>query len=378
VKILELGKFYPPERGGIETLLQTCSEGFVQAGHEVDCVVAHRRLRSVTQVTNGVRVHRLGSFGSALSTSLSPRYLRATHRHPADIWHAHFPNPLADLACITGPKRVPLVLHWHSDVVRQSAVMRIYAPLLQSRLLARADLIIVATPLHLEHSRWLPPHRDKVRVVPYGLDLRRFQASPELLAQAAQLRATVRVPGRPILLNIGRMVGYKGQKFLIEAMREIDAELWLAGEGPLRSDLEELTKRIGVTDKVVFCGNVSDEKLPALLQACDVFVFPSITTNEAFGLAMVEAMACHKPIVACTLASGVSYVCSEGVNGLLCEPADSAGLARTVKTILNDKKLATRLGVAGHQRAHEEFSAPVMVERLLRHFSELLARKSHQ
>lgn len=372
MKILELGKFYAPERGGIETVLRIWAEGFVRAGHEVDCVVAHRQNRSVTENIHGVRVHRLASFGSAMSTSLSPRYLRATHRYPADIWHAHYPNPLADLACVTGPKRVPLVLHWHSDIIRQQSLMRFYAPLLQNRLLQRADRIVVATPLHLEHSRWLGPYREKVRVIPFGLELDRFRATPAILAKAAEFRKASQVPGRKILLNVGRLVGYKGQQYAIQAMRSLDAELWLAGEGPLRTELQALAAQCGVTDKVKFWGEVSDEDLPALLHACDVFVFPSVTTNEAFGLVLVEAMACGKPLVACKLPSGVPYVCADEINGLICQPGDSEDFARVVQRILQHPELAVRLGRAGFERAWHEFSAPVMVNQTLELFTELL------
>ena len=371
MKILELGKFYAPERGGIETVLRIWSEGFVRAGHEVDCVVAHRQARSVTEVLHGVRVHRLASFGSAMSTSLAPRYLRATHRYPADVWHAHYPNPLADLACVTGPKRVPLVVHWHSDIIRQKALMHLYAPLVQDRLLRRADRIVVATPLHLQHSRWLEPHRDKVRVIPFGLELDRFRATPAILAQAAEFRKAVRVPGRKVLLNVGRLVGYKGQQYAIQAMRGLDAELWLAGEGPLRTELQALAATCGVADKVKFWGEVSDTDLPALIHACDVFVFPSVTTNEAFGLVLVEAMACGKPLVACALDSGVPFVCAHESNGLICQPRDSGGLAQMVQKILQHPDLGHRLGQKGFERAHREFSAPVMVSNTLSLFQEV-------
>jgi len=371
MKILELGKFYAPERGGIETVLRIWAEGFVRAGHEVDCVVAHRQTRSISEVIRGVRVHRLASFGSVMSASLTPRYLRATHRYPADIWHAHYPNPLADITCVSGPKRVPLVLHWHSDIIRQQSVMRFYAPLLQNRLLQRADRIVVATPLHLKHSRWLEPYRDKVVVIPFGLELERFRPTPAILRRAAEFRESVAVRGRKILLNVGRLVGYKGQQYAIEAMQHLDAELWLAGDGPLRIELQALASKCNVTNKVRFWGAITDEDLPALLHACDAFVFPSITTNEAFGLVLVEAMACGKPLVACNLASGVPYVCANEVNGLICQPADAKGLALVIQSILQNPDYAARLGQAGFMRAWSEFSAPVMITKTLELFTSL-------
>jgi rhamnosyl/mannosyltransferase len=153
------------------------------------------------------------------------------------------------------------------------------------------------------------------------------------------------------------------------------AELWLVGDGPLKLELQSLAAELRVTDKVKFWGEVSDDDLPALLQACDIFVFPSITTNEAFGLVLVEAMACGKPSVACDLASGVPYVCADGVNGLICAPGDSDAFARVVNTMLENPELLGRLGRAGLDRARNEFSAPVMVRRTLDLFAGLVASR---
>lgn len=362
MRILELGKFYPPERGGIETLLQLWAEGFAARGHEVRCIVANRRPVTKVETRAGVRVHRLASWGTLLSTSLCPGYPGSVRRFPSDVIHAHFPNPLVDLAALRAPRGRPFVLHWHSDVVRQRAVMGLYAPL-QRALLRRADTIVVATPLHLQHSKWLGPYRDKVRVIPFGLDLARFAPTPGLLERAAAWRA--RAGGRTVYLNVGRLVGYKGQRHAIEALRGVEGELWLAGTGPLEGELRAVAASAGVADRVRFLGNLSDEELPAVLHACDVFVFPSVTPNEAFGLVLVEAMACGKPLVACHLESGVPYVCRDGDNGLLVPPGDVGALATALGRLAGDPGLRSRLGQRGRERAAGEFSVDRMLDATL-------------
>ena len=123
MKILELGKFYPPVRGGMETLLQLWTEGFVARGHDVTCVVANRQRGTVIETHGRLRIERLSRLGEAFSTSFCPAYPGATRRHPADVIHAHFPNPLADLAILRAPRGTPVVVHWHSDIVRQRALM---------------------------------------------------------------------------------------------------------------------------------------------------------------------------------------------------------------------------------------------------------------
>ena len=369
MKILELGKFYPPHQGGIETLLRSLSKGFVELGADLDCVVANDVARTQREVIEGVRVHRLASYGLAFSTSLCPSYLRAPRRFPADLWHMHFPNPLADLACLAGAKRTPLVLSYHSDVIRQANLLRLYGPILR-RILDRATRIVVATPKHIEHSAWLGAYQEKCEVIPYGINQERFAMTPALAARVAELRAEA--GGRRILLNVGRLVGYKGQRYLIDAARELDAVVWIVGTGPLEAELKQQARDLGLADRVRFWGGVDDTGLPALFHACDVFLLPSITPNEAFGLVQVEAMACGKPVISCSLASGVPFVNLHERTGLVVPPCDADALVRAVRRLLEDAPLREQYGAAALRRAREEFDEPVMVRRYWECFERLL------
>ena len=372
MKILELGKFYPPHKGGIETLLRAWAEGFVRRGAEVDCVVANDAAHTTHETINGVRVHRLASFGTVLSTSVCPAYLAATRNYPADLWHVQFPNPLADISSIAGRRATPLVLSYHCDVVRQAGLMRFYAPVLHA-LLRRATSIVVSTPQHLEYSPWLAPFRDKCEVIPFGINLAALALTPERERRVAELRREAR--GRPIVLNVGRLVGYKGQRFLLEALRELDAVAWIVGTGPLESELRAQAAALGVTERVKFLGGVSDAELPALLHACDVFALPSISAAEAFGIVQVEAMACGKPVVSCALQSGVKFVNQDGVTGLLVTPEDSAALAAGLRSLLGNAPLRQRLGAAARARAEREFAEDVMVARYWNCFERVLAAR---
>ena len=377
MRILELGKFYPPERGGIETLLRQFSEGFVEHGAQVDCVVGRGPtftgsiLESGDSIQRGVHVHRLRTFGEFLRTSLAPGYLWSARRWPADVIHAHFPNPLSDLACLLAPRRTPIVLSWHSDIcVRQKYMIRSYSPV-QKALLRRVDCVVVATPNHLEFSDWLPEFRKKVAVIPFGLDLERFQLSEVQMGRVAELRKAA--DGRAILLNVGRLVGYKGQRHAVEALRDVkNAELWLVGSGPLEAELRGLAAEIGVADRVRFFVDVSDADLPLYFKACDIFVFPSTTAAEGFGLVQVEAMACGKPLVASNVRSGVTYVCSDEVNGLVVPIGNSAALAAALNRLLDSPDLARRLGEVGRARAFSEFSSPVMIQGFMNLFRSLV------
>jgi glycosyltransferase involved in cell wall biosynthesis len=373
MRILELGKFYPPHHGGIETLLRSWCEGFARRGAQVDCVVANDEARTSHEVMGGVRLHRYATWGTVASTSICPAYAGSTRRFAADLWHAHFPNPLADLACLAGPGSTPMVLSYHSDVIRQARWLACYRPVLR-RLLERATRIVVATPRHLEFSPWLGAYQDKCEVIPFGIDLTRFAATASTRKAVAELRQSV--SGRPVLLTIGRLVGYKGQRYLIEAARQLNAVVWLVGTGPLDVELKALAAECQLRDRIRFWGAVEDAFLPVLLQACDVFVLPSITPNEAFGIVQVEAMACGKPVVSCQLPSGVAYVNQHEATGLVVPPADAPALADALGRLLANAEWRARLGEGGRHRARTEFEESVMVERYARLFEHLLGKST--
>lgn len=373
MRILELGKFYPPPHGGVETLLRSLCAGFVRRGDSVDCVVANAGWRTSHEVRDGARIHRYGSFGTLFSMSLCPAYPASTRKYAADIWQTHFPNPLADLAVLCGNRKTPLVISYHSDIVKQAAFMGVYRHI-QDRLFRRADRIVVATPKHFKHSRWLQPYAHKYRVIPYGLNFSRLSRTSELERRVAALKAGGN--GKPIVLNIGRLVPYKGQRHLIEAARDVPATFWLVGTGPLEPDLKRRAAELGVGDRVRFWGGVSDDELPVFLHACDVFCFPSITPNEAFGLVQVEAMSCGKAVVSCDLKSGVPYVNQNGVTGLIVPPADTPALVHALNRLIEDPELCNRMGRAGRKRAVQEFEEQVMLDRYRECFLELLEEKA--
>lgn len=373
MNILELGKFYTPHHGGIETLLRSWCEGFALKGARVDCVVANEGPRTRSEHMNGVFVHRCASFGSVFSTSISPRYLLAARNIPSSIWHLHAPNPLADLAAMLWLGRRPLVISYHSDIVRQARLMKLYGPLLR-HVLGRASRIVVATPKHFEYSPWLAEHQNRVRCIPFGIDLRRFESDLRDGAKISEVQDLAK--GRRIVLTIGRLVGYKGQRFLIEACRDLDVELWLVGSGPLEAELRCLATELGIQGRTRFWGSLDDAMLASVLHACDVFVLPSITPNEAFGLVQVEAMACEKPVISCDLKSGVPFVNQHGQTGLVVPPGDPPALAGALIEILSNPARALQMGTAGKARARAEFALQVMIDRYWQCFTEVAARNS--
>jgi rhamnosyl/mannosyltransferase len=235
------------------------------------------------------------------------------------------------------------------------------------RMLDCVDLVIASSPNMVEHSPELSRIADKCRVVPFGIHVERFAATPERLARAAELRASI---AGPVILFVGRLIYYKGADVLVRAMADVDAELVLIGNGPLREDLERLAASLGIAERVHFVEPVGDDDLAAWYHAADVFCLPSIARSEAFGLVQLEAHAAGTPVVSTTLTTGVPFVNENGVTGLTVPPGDAEALASALGTLVADESLRARLGAQAARRAHEEFTISRMVERTLAVYDE--------
>jgi glycosyltransferase involved in cell wall biosynthesis len=356
VKVLQLGKFYPPFYGGMETHLQLLATR-LQASVDVHVAVAADPSPPGPDADGSVPLRRMRSYGMVSSTPICPELFQVIGDIKPDLVHIHHPHPLAMLAYLTSRTAAPCVVSYHSDIVRQRTLRRLIAPILNLTL-ARSAAILVASPQLIAESAVLRPFNHKCHLVPYGLDTSAW--SQVDIAMSAKLR---RRYGPRIVLAVGRLTHYKGFDYLIRAMREVDATLLLVGAGALRPSLEAVIAQEGLGARVHLLGSVPDVR--PYYDACDVFVLPSTTPNEAFGIVQLEAMAAGKPVVNTALASGVTFACPPDVAALTVAPRDSAALAGAIKRLLADPDLRSRLGEAGRARVAREFPASTMSERTL-------------
>jgi len=310
--------------------------------------------------------------GAPICPSMPLQALRLHRARPFDIVHLQFPaDPMAHLAAVALPPTVKRVITWHSDIVRQRALLRLYEPFL-ARLLRSADAVILPTPAHYSSSRQLPrwASREKMRVVPFGLDYGRFMQRPAL---ADELRR--RHGDGFLIFALGRHVYYKGFEFLIRSMRELrDARLIIGGRGPLTESLVALARDQGVHERVELVGRIPEGELPAYYHACDVFCMPSDSRAEAFGFVQIEAMACGRPVVCCDLNNGVTWVNRNEETGVVVSPADTAALTSAFKRLRGNAELRVRLGRQARERALSRFSSEAMARGTLGVYREVLAQ----
>jgi rhamnosyl/mannosyltransferase len=275
----------------------------------------------------------------------------------ADLVVVHEPNPTAIVAHALARPRVPLVFFVHAEVVRPAwRYKTFYRPFLR-RMLHRASRIIVTSPRMKDIAAELAPFREKVVPVPLAMDADQHAVTPEIASRMREIREE---SPAPLALFVGRLVPYKGVDVLLRSLPDTCARAVIVGDGPLRPMLEQQARDLGVAGRVRFAGNASSDELTALYNACDLFVLPSVTRQEAFGMVQLEAMSCRKPVISTRLPSGVPWVNQDGETGLIVPPGDASALGSAVRTLLTDPQLRRRMGAAGRHRVETEFS----VERL--------------
>lgn len=363
MKVLQVYKdYYPPVRGGIEGHLNLLATGLKRRGFEVSVLVSNTGFHLLEEEIDGIRVTRVPQVGRFTSAPINMTFIHWLRRlaRDADLLHFHFPNPTAEFSYLLTGLHKRVIVTYHSDIVRQARLGKMYAPFMK-RFLDKAETIIATSPAYLNSSPVLNQYRFKCSVVPLGIDLSRF--SPDK-TDAAAIRAVRGAFPRPILLFIGRFRYYKGLHVLIEAMKRIDAVLLIIGTGPLEKALREQAAAAGLGAKVIFLGERSDRELVTYLHACDLFVLPSILRSEAFGIVQIEAMACRKPVISTEIRSGTSFVNQHGKTGLVVPPDNARLLAAAVNAMLARPDLRKAYGDAGYERVREYFSSDTMIDRV--------------
>jgi glycosyltransferase involved in cell wall biosynthesis len=354
LRILHLGKYYPPARGGIETVVETLCRG-ERPAVETRALVLNKAPATSEEVIEGVPVVRVGSVATVGAVSVAPTLPLWLARAQADVIVLHEPNPVALLAYALAQPKAPLVVWFHSEVIRPQWRYRLlYEPLLAFAL-RRAARIVVASPPMMEVPA-LAAYRAKCTVVPYGLDLARYDLTPAVAEKVQALRPA----DVPTLLFVGRLVGYKGVEVLLRALPGVAAETVIVGDGPLRHSLMALAYDLGLGNRVRFVGETSDEELRAWYHACDVLVLPSVSRQEAFGMVQLEAMVCGHPVVSTDLRTGVAWVNQHERTGLVVRAGDVGELRQALVRLVADPDLRDRFGHAGRARVLELFTADKM------------------
>lgn len=357
--IVQIGKFYPPENGGIETVTLDLAEGFAQRGWKSHVVVFTRH-EPETVVRNAVSVRRFKCVAQFSSQPLGLAWLAAAIRQArsADASILHAPNLLAGIISPFLGRGKSIVL-WHSDIVNKGLFGIIARPL-EELMLRRADQIWVTSDVYAESSNRLRRYADKIRTMAIGI---RDAATGPKQPLTPEILAFLR--GRRFALSVGRLVPYKGFRDLIEAASLLDEDqaIIIAGTGPLKEDLAAVIARLGLGDRVLLAGRVSDELLKALFRHAAAFVLASNQRSEAYGVVLLEAMSFGLPIIATDIpGSGVPWVAGNGETGPIVPVGSPTAIADAIRSVMAapDSALLRR---RSRQRFVDMFDAKSMVDR---------------
>jgi len=374
MRILQFGKYWNVE-GGIETHVKSLCKGLADDGVDIVNLVSSLNLKAFDFRVNGYRIVGVPTLGVHFSTSICPMMglvSKKLHNEKSfDLIHLHFPDPMSHIASMVLPSNIPRVITWHSDIVRQKKLLRLYKAL-QSRAISDAKAIIAPTVSHFLSSNQVP--RDypetKKEIIPFGIDLERFSLTPQISMGAKNIKENL-AKGRFLVFALGRHVEYKGFNVLLDAIALSQAHLILGGEGPLTEQLKARARLLGIKNRVTFTGRLSDKEAVLNYHACDVFCLPSITQNEAFGFVQLEAMACKKPVICTELNNGVNAINPHNITGLTVSPNNSIELYRAIQLISSDKSLKVKLGENAKKHVSQKYSLESMTANHMRLYNRI-------
>lgn len=377
MRILHIGKYYPPFAGGIENFMADLLPALQAQGVTVAALVhdeqAPRTTISTAPVEPGtLPIYRAPAHGRLLYAPISPAFplwlQRALRGFNPDLLHLHLPNTSAFWAlALPAARRIPWVIHWHADVVSSQIDRRLglayrvaYRPF-EQRLLAASQAVIATSPPYLDASTALARWRQRCHIVPLGLDAGRIpNPTPTALQRAEALWGTTGFR----VLAIGRLTYYKGHDVLIQAAAELPgSRILIVGTGEQRPRLETLLSALALGDRVHLPGFQPEADLNALLASCDVLCLPSLERTEAFGLVLLEAMHFGKAVVVSDIpGSGAGWVVRQAGHGMLVPPGDAAALATALRALQLDPIRREILAQAGPVALREQFGIePVAV-----------------
>lgn len=372
MRVLHFFKTYLPDSvGGIEQVIfQLCESGAKLGVDGQVLTLSTNPTPPVVQLGHH-EVHRarldiqFASTGFSWSVFKQFRELAAE----ADVVNYHFPWPFMDLVHFASGHHKPCVVTYHSDIVRQKHLLKLYRPLM-NRFLASADRIVAASPNYLHTSDVLQQFKDKTRVIPYGLDKTGYpQPDTERMNRWRQRL------GDKFFLFVGVMRYYKGLHILLDALKEVDYPVVIVGAGPLEQALHAQAAALGLRN-IHFLGRLDDDDKVALLQLSYAIVFPSHLRSEAFGISLLEGAMYGKPMISSEIGTGTSYINIHNETGLVVPPSDPLAFREAMRTLWDNPVQAAAMGVKAEARYRQLFTADEMGRQWDELYRELLEEKS--
>jgi rhamnosyl/mannosyltransferase len=374
MRILHFFKtYYPVAFGGVQQVIYQLAEGACRNGAEVDVLSLTEEKTSHAGKIGNHNVHTskqdlyIASTGFSLSAFKDFRRLA----EKADVIHYHFPWPYMDLVHFMVRPDKPTVVTYHSDIVKQKHLLRLYQPLMR-RFLNDVDAVVASSPNYVQTSPVLQSLKRPVDVIPFGLDDSSYPKAPVSVTEKWQAL----LHGR-FFLFIGFLRYYKGLSYLLDAITGLDYPLVIIGEGPCEQELKAQAERLKLKN-IHFVGAVSDEDKCALLELCYSVVFPSHLRSEAFGMTLLEAAMYGKPMISCEIGTGTTFINLHHETGLVVKPTDPVSLRAALVELWADPTATLQMGLNAKDRFDHMFTAERMVKSYMSLYEKVIAEHQHK
>lgn len=376
IKVLHVTKRYPPYIGGIETVCHDVCKA-LNGKYEQMVLAFNDKNETIEEEVDGIKVIRASVFKVVASQPLSKDYGKLLDNifktFKPDIIHFDYPNPYSAaflLRCLEKYKfKGKFLLFWHMDIVKQKILRSLFVPQTK-KLLKIADLVVATSPNYLKDTSFLPDYKGKIDIIPLRVGDFRTTLTPNQIEESEKIKK--QFENKKIIFFYGRHVKYKGLTYLIDADKYLNQDecvILIAGKGKLTNELKQQAKDF---KNIKFMGVLSDDQINSYLNACDIFAFPSISRNEAFGISLAEALYFGKPAVTFKIkGSGVNFVSLNNVSGLETSNLDSKEYANNLNLLMHDMDLYQRLSKGARQRALNYFQKETFEKKILDAFASL-------
>ncbi|RLJ09181.1 MAG: hypothetical protein DRP15_04145, partial [Candidatus Aenigmatarchaeota archaeon] len=347
MKVVHLTKYFYPYKGGIEKYVMEIVKRSKK--HQFIVIASSDDKRIHFNRFGRVKVLKLPRLWTVFHAPFTLPFVSVLRKLNPDIIHLHVPNPWFEFNLLVykllgGKGRV--VVTYHSDIINYTPfhlLLNISRIFLLIPLLIISDVVIATSKNYVQSSIFLRSVRKKVRVIPIGVDEKRFKPTGR--------------ENEGEILFVGRLFPYKGLEYLVLAVGYVSREkknfvVKIVGEGKERSKLEKMVKDMSLEKWIKFEGGVDEEEITRYYNSCCIFVLPSIHRSEAFGIAQLEAMSSGKPVISTRIkGSGVPWVNQDGVTGLVVPPRDPERLAKAILNLLGNNVMRKKMGKNARKKA---------------------------
>ncbi len=352
----------PDSVGGIEQVIDQIGRGTARLGVKTDVLSLAPTAINHRVEYNGYGLHRAKRDFQIASTGFSFSAFRLFSQlaEKADVIHYHFPWPFMDLVHFMVRPKKPTLVTYHSDIVRQRKLLKLYRPL-EKKFLADVKHIVATSPNYLASSNVLSQYREKTSIIPIGLDKKNYPEPPEKKMRYWENRL-----GPKFFLFVGVLRYYKGLHILVEAAKGTNFPIVIVGAGPISEELKAQAAKLGVSN-LHFLGYLSEEDKVALLKLSYAVLFPSHLRSEAFGISLLEGAMYGKPMISSEIGTGTTFINIHKETGLVVPPSNPDALRTAMQYLWENALEASLMGQQAEKRYWNLFTA----DRMAAHYNEL-------